>query len=90
MSSLSVELFREVRPGCSAFSQVRTRGRMWTCWMRWNWSPRNGTKNAMLLHAESSESHYRIEVPSAQDLPTSPEQDHKLTYAFDRFFVIRK
>ena len=45
---------------------------------------------AMLLHAESSESRYRIEVPSAHDDSGPPEKDHKLTYAFDRFFVIKK
>lgn len=45
---------------------------------------------AMLLHAESSESHYRIEVPSTQDPPGPSEQDRKLTYAFDRFSVIKK
>lgn len=45
---------------------------------------------ALLLHAESSESLYRVEVPSAQDDAVPPEMDHKLTYAFDRFFVIKK
>jgi hypothetical protein len=45
---------------------------------------------AMLLHAESSESHYRVEVPSANDQAEPPEQDHKLNYRFDRFFVIKK
>jgi hypothetical protein len=45
---------------------------------------------ALLLHAESSESRYRVEVPSAQDDAGPPERDRKLTYAFDRFFVIKK
>jgi len=45
---------------------------------------------ALLLHAESSESRYRVEVPSAQDDAGPPESDRKLTYAFDRFFVIKK
>jgi hypothetical protein len=45
---------------------------------------------ALLLHAESSESRYRVEVPSAQDDAGSPEKDHKLAYTLDRFFVIKK
>ncbi len=45
---------------------------------------------ALLLHAESSESRYRIEVPSAHDDSVPSQTDHKLTYTFDRFFVIKK
>jgi hypothetical protein len=45
---------------------------------------------ALLLHAESSESRYRIEVPCAHDDFVPSETDHKLTYTFDRFFVIKK
>ncbi|MGN6643139.1 MAG: Wadjet anti-phage system protein JetA family protein [Verrucomicrobiota bacterium] len=45
---------------------------------------------ALLLHAESGESRYRIEVPSIRDDLPPPERDHKLTYRFDRFFVIKK
>jgi hypothetical protein len=45
---------------------------------------------ALLLHAESSESRYRIEVPSAYDDSGPLEKDRKLAYTFDRFFVIKK
>jgi hypothetical protein len=45
---------------------------------------------ALLLHAESSESRYRLEVPSVHDESGPPEQDRKLTYTFDRFFIIKK
>jgi hypothetical protein len=45
---------------------------------------------ALLLHAESSESRYRIDVPSARDDFEPPEKDHKLTYTFDHFFIIKK
>lgn len=45
---------------------------------------------ALLLHAESAESRYRVEVPSAHDDSGPTERDHKLTYNFDRFFVIKK
>jgi len=45
---------------------------------------------AMLLHAEASESRYRIEVPSVQNDSGQPEKDHKLAYNIDRFFVIKK
>jgi hypothetical protein len=45
---------------------------------------------ALLLHAESSESRYRIEVPSAYDDSGPVEKDRKLAYTFDRFFVIKK
>ena len=44
---------------------------------------------AILLHAESAESRFRVEVP-AQDNSGPPEQDHKLTYHIDRFFLIKK
>jgi len=39
---------------------------------------------ALLLHAESSESQYRIEVP------LDGKRDRKMGYQFDRFFVIKK
>jgi hypothetical protein len=45
---------------------------------------------ALLLHAESGESRFRVEVPSVRDDPSPLETDHKLTYRFDRFFVIKK
>jgi hypothetical protein len=45
---------------------------------------------ALLLHAESSESRYCIEVPSAWDETGPLERDRKLTYTLDRFFVIKK
>jgi len=45
---------------------------------------------ALLLHAESSESRYRVEVPSVRDDAEPPEKDHKLTYQLDRFFIIKK
>ena len=41
---------------------------------------------ALLLHSESSESRYRVEVPVSESL----ERDRKLSYQFDRFFVIKK
>ena len=45
---------------------------------------------ALLLHAEASESRFRVEVPAVRDEATLPEKDHKLTYQIDRFFVIKK
>lgn len=45
---------------------------------------------ALLLHAESSESRYRVEVPSDLDDSAPPVKDHKLTYKLDRFFIIKK
>jgi len=45
---------------------------------------------ALLLHAGSSEARYRVEVPSTADAPPPPEMDRKLSYVFDRFFVIKK
>jgi len=45
---------------------------------------------AILLHAESTETRYRIEVPAAQEEGGPPEKDHKLTYNIDRFFLIKK
>lgn len=45
---------------------------------------------ALLLHAESSETRYRIEVPTAHDDSGPAERDRKLTYTFDCFFVIKK
>jgi hypothetical protein len=45
---------------------------------------------ALLLHAESSESHYRVESPATHDDPAPTAPDRKLNYRIDRFFVIKK
>jgi hypothetical protein len=45
---------------------------------------------ALLLHAEAAESRYRVEVPFVRGEAAILEQDHKLNYSIDRFFVIKK
>ena len=45
---------------------------------------------AVLLHAESAEARYRIEVPGVLTDVAEGQLDRKLNYRLDRFFVIKK
>jgi hypothetical protein len=45
---------------------------------------------ALLLHAESAEARYRVEVPRERDEAAEPEFDRKLDCRLERFFVIKK
>ena len=45
---------------------------------------------ALLLHAQSTEARYRVEVPTAGEAEARRERDQKLGYGVERFFVIKK
>jgi hypothetical protein len=45
---------------------------------------------ALLLHAQSGEARYRVEVPSAAEEDDARERDARLQYRLERFFVIKK
>lgn len=45
---------------------------------------------ALLLHAQSAEARYRVEVPAAEQDTDGGERDARLHYRLERFFVIKK
>jgi hypothetical protein len=45
---------------------------------------------ALLLHAESGEARYRVEVPREQTEANDAEFDRKLNYQLEKFFIIKK